>query len=81
MTYESTKLSTKFNVKDKTEFYHQSNLVNYGKCPSQICTEDYYIKETNHRIKERIIDHNRRDKNSHIPRDFRHTYGTKISKY
>ena len=80
MTYQSTKLSTKFNVKDKAGFYHQSNLVFYGKCPSQICTEDY-IEETNHRIKERIIDHNKRDKNSHILRDFRHTYGTKFSKY
>ena len=27
VTYQSKKLSTKFNVKDKTEFYHQSNLV------------------------------------------------------
>ena len=25
--YQSKKLSTKFNVKDKTEFYHQSNSV------------------------------------------------------
>ena len=65
MTYESTKLSTKFNVKDKTEFYHQSNLVYYGKCPNQTCTEDY-IRETERRIKERVIEHNKRDKNSHI---------------
>ena len=27
VTYQSKKLSTKFNVNDKTEFYHQSNLV------------------------------------------------------
>ena len=33
VTYQTKKLSTRFNVKDKTEFYHQSNLVYYGKCP------------------------------------------------
>ena len=27
VTYQSKKLSTKFNIKDKTEFYHQSNFV------------------------------------------------------
>ena len=76
VTYQSKKLSTKFKVKDKTEFYHQSNLVYYGKCPNQTCTEDY-IGETDRRIKERIIDHNKRDKNSHILKHSReegHTY-------
>ena len=70
VTYESKKLSTKFNVKDKTEFFHQSNLVYCGKCPNQTCTEDY-IEETDRRIKESIIDHNKRDKNSHILKHFR----------
>ena len=65
MTYQSKMLSTKFNVKDKTEFYHQSNLVYYVKCPNQTFSEDY-IGETDRRIKERMIDHNKRDKNSHI---------------
>ena len=65
VTYQSKKLSTKFNVKDKTEFYHQSNLVFYGKFPNQTCPEDYN-GETDRRIKERIIDNNKRDKNSHI---------------
>ena len=62
MTYQSKKLSAKFNVKDKTEFYHQSNFVYYGKFPNHPCTEDYW------RIKERIIDHNKRYTNSHIPK-------------
>ena len=31
MTYQSKNLSTKFNVKDKREFYHQSHIVYYGK--------------------------------------------------
>ena len=64
VTYQSKNLPTKFNLKEKTEFYHQSDSVYYGKCPNQTCTEDY-IGETDRRIKERIIDHNKRDKNSH----------------
>ena len=102
VTYQRKKLSTKINVKEKTEFYHQSNLVYYGKCPNQhciksvriwnysgphfpafglntpylsifstntdtfhavqTCTEDY-IGENDRRIKERIADHNKHDKN------------------
>ena len=58
-------MSTKFNGKDKTQFYHQSNLVYYGKCINKTGTEDY-IGETDRRIKERIIGHNKHDKNSHI---------------
>ena len=65
VTYPSLKLSKKFNVKDKTEFYHQSNLVYYEKCPNQTCTE-YYIAETDRKNKERIIYNNKRDQNSHI---------------
>ena len=41
------------------------HLVYYGKCPNQTCTEDY-IGETDCRITERIIDHNKRDKYSLI---------------
>ena len=33
VTYQSQKLSAKFNFKDKTEFYHQSILVYYGNVP------------------------------------------------
>ena len=65
MTYKSKKLSTKFNAKDKTEFYYQSNLVYYGKCPNQTCSE-VNIGETDGSIKGRITDHNKLDKNSHI---------------
>ena len=41
VTYQIKKLSTKFNIKDKTESYHQNNLVYYGKYFNQTCTEDY----------------------------------------
>ena len=51
VTYQSKKSSTNFNVKDKTEFYHQSNLAHYGKCPNQTCTENY-IGETDCRSRK-----------------------------
>ena len=47
VTYQSKKLSTKFSVKDKTEFYLAF--------PNQTYTEDY-IGEIDCRIKERMID-------------------------
>ena len=65
ISYKSTKLSTKFPVKDKTDFQHKNNLVYHSKCPSQRYRENY-IGETNRRIVERIQDHNNRDKNSHL---------------
>ena len=63
--YKATKLESKFSTKDKTKFEHKNNLVYICKCPDPDCN-DTYIGETNRRIKERIIDHNKRDKNSHI---------------
>ena len=78
VTYQSKKFSTKFNVKEKTEFYYdKSNLVFYGKCPNQTCTDDY-IGETYRRFKEIIIDHNKRDKTSHILTQYREEGRTQL---
>ena len=65
ITYEGTKLSTKFQVKDKTKFEHRHNITYYSCCPNINCS-DSYVGETERRIKERIIDHNKRDKKSHL---------------
>ena len=65
ISYKSTKLSTKFPVKGKTDFQRENNVVYHSKCPSEGCHENY-IGETNRRIVERIQDHNSRDKNSHL---------------
>ena len=66
ISYKSIQLSTKFPVKDKTDFQHKNNVVYHSKCPSEGCRENYCIGETNRRIVERIQDHNNRDKNSHL---------------
>ena len=76
ISYKSTKLSTKFPVKDKTDFQHKNNVVYHSKCPSEGCRENY-IGETNRRIAERIKDHNNSGKNSHLlkhARQKRHTH-------
>ena len=40
ISYKSTKLSTKFPVKDKTDFQHKHYVVYYGKCPNEGCKDD-----------------------------------------
>ena len=76
ITYQGTKVSTKFKIKNKTKFPHKNNIVYYGKCPDTHCKDDY-IGETERRIIERVKDHNKRDKKSHLllhARDQNHTH-------
>ena len=40
ISYKSTKLSTKFPVKDKTDFQHKHNVVYFGKCPNEGWKDD-----------------------------------------
>ena len=41
ISYKSTKLSTKFPVKDKSDFHHQNSVVYRNKFPSAGCRENY----------------------------------------
>ena len=61
ISYKSIQLSTKFPVKDKTNFQHKNNVVYHSKCPSEGCRVNYIV-ETNRLILERIQDQNNRDK-------------------
>ena len=63
VTYQSKKLASKFPVKDKIDFQHQ-NVVYYGKCPNPNCKDDR-ISETDWRVIERVINHNKQGKKSH----------------
>ena len=60
VAFKSTKLSSCFNVKHKTDFEHNHDLVYHAKCPEPPCIDDYVGKSA-HRITERIKDHNGRD--------------------
>ena len=76
VAYKSKKLSTQFEVKDHIEFKHKSNVVYLCKCPEKEYQERY-IGETKRRISELIIDHNRRDRFSHVlhhSRDKKHSH-------
>ena len=44
-TYQSKKLGTKFQLKDKTKFHQQSNLVYYSKCSDKKSNGDYVGKQ------------------------------------
>ena len=61
-----TKLGTKFNnIKDPIRKSHQHEVVYYATCPEPDCVEDY-TGETGRSLNERVIDHNGRDKKSHL---------------
>ena len=61
----ATKLSTQFTKIKHLFFEYQNNLVFLSTCLHKDCSETY-IGERNGRTIERIIDHNKRDKNSHV---------------
>ena len=65
ITYEGTKLSTQFPVKDRTTFEHRNNMVYFSHCPNVTCNKTF-VGETDRKIKECIMDHNKRDKRSHL---------------
>ena len=65
VTYQSKKLANKFPVKNKIDFQHQNNVIYYEKCPNPNC-KDGYIGENDRGVTERVIDHNERDKKSHM---------------
>ena len=44
---------------------HRHNIVYFSRCSNVTCNETY-VGETNRRIKERIVDHNKRDKSLHL---------------
>ena len=56
-----SKLSSRFQVKDQTKFEHRNDIVYCCKSPENDC-DDFFIGETDRRISEIIIDHNKRDK-------------------
>ena len=39
--YKSKKLSSKFQIKDKTKFKHMHNIVYHGKCHDKSCNSHY----------------------------------------
>ena len=65
VVYNSAKLSQYFNIKDPVPQKYKSDLVYECTCPQIDCNESY-IGETDRCFEERIIDHNKRDKITHL---------------
>ena len=51
---------------NKTTKQQQNKIIYYSKYPYETCAEDYIVGDTEKRIEERTIDHNKRDKHLHI---------------
>ena len=72
LRYSGKKLSSQFNITNKTNFEHQHDPIYHVNCPIPTC-EDNYIGETACRTHERIKDHNGRDLKSHTNTASRNT--------
>ena len=68
VTFTCQKLSSQFNVKDRTKFGLKHGIIYFGKCPEENSINNY-LGESARRISEQIIDHGDRDQKSHL---FRH---------
>ena len=60
-----SKLSSKFQVKDRTIFSHNHDIIYHGNCPENGCP-DNYVGETAKRISKRVLEHIGKDINSHL---------------
>ena len=64
--YTGTKLSSQLNnIKDPTPFEEQHDLIYHSVCNNENCN-DNYIGEIARPLKERVKDHNGRDKSSQL---------------
>ena len=65
VSFTGHKLSSCFNIKDKTKFEQRHDVIYLGTCPETTCN-DNYIGEAKRRIFERVKDYNGRDFKSHL---------------
>ena len=63
--FTGSKLSSKFQVKDRTIFNHNHDIIYHGNCPESDCP-DNYIGETARGTSERVLDHTGKDIISHL---------------
>ena len=58
---------------------HRQNVVYFNRCPNATCNETY-VGEKDRRIKERIMDHNKRNKSSHLLKHAHESQHTQVWK-
>ena len=78
IVHNGTKLSKHFNIKDKVDEKHRSNIIYYKpECKNKKCKEGSYVGETARRKIIRTDEHAGKDKESWI---FKHSSSTKHPK-
>ena len=65
VSFTGKKLSSCFNINDKTKFEHRHNVIYLETCPETKCN-DNYIGEAKLPIFDTVKDHNSRDFKSHF---------------
>jgi len=63
--YKAVKLGSKFQMKDKTKKEHMHNIIYKINCPDSQC-QAAYVGQTKSRCQKRLLEHNGRDKSSHV---------------
>ena len=69
VVFTGSKLSWKFQVKDRTIFSHNHDIIYHGNCPENGFL-DNYVGETARTISERVLDNIGKDINSHLYKHF-----------
>ena len=64
-TFSGTKLTSRFNLKDRVKKIHQHDIIYQATCPATGCHATYF-GETSRRLSTRAEEHAGKDKNSHI---------------
>ena len=82
VVFTGSKLSQKFQVKDRTIFSHNHGIIYHGNCPEN-GFPDGYVGENARIISERVLNHTGTDINSHLYKHFIKTrhQTLKISNY
>ena len=65
VVFTGSRLSSKFQVKDRAIFSHNHDMIYHGNCPENGC-HDNFVGEAARRISERVLDHTGKDINSHL---------------
>ena len=60
-------------MKDRTKFEHRQNIVYFCRCPN-ITYHERYMGQADRKIKECIMDHNKKEKSSHLPKHARESH-------
>ena len=65
VVFTSSKLSSKFQVKDRTIFSHNRDIICNGNYPENGCP-DNYVEKTARKTSERVLGHTGKYVNSHL---------------